>query len=60
MASSGAASGPDALVRFDPKAESFQRWSIRSGGVYAGIIRHICPTRGNLLIRQSGTTASSW
>jgi len=47
---------PDALVRFDPATESFQSWAIPSGGVYAGIVRHMRPTRnGNLLIHQSGT-----
>ena len=47
---------PDALVRFDPKTEKFQSWAIPSGGVYAGIIRHMLPTRdGNLLIHQSST-----
>jgi virginiamycin B lyase len=47
---------PDALVRFDPKDESFQSWAIPSGGVHAGIVRHMRPTReGNLLIHQSST-----
>jgi virginiamycin B lyase len=47
---------PDALVRFDPKTETFQSWPIPSGNVYAGIIRHMRPTRdGNLLIHQSST-----
>jgi virginiamycin B lyase len=47
---------PDALVRFDPKTETFQSWAIPSGGVHAGIIRHMRPTRdGNLLIHQSST-----
>ncbi|WP_299625976.1 hypothetical protein [Pelagibius sp.] len=47
---------PDTLVRFDPASERFQSWAIPSGGVYAGIIRHMRPTRdGNLLIHQSGT-----
>jgi virginiamycin B lyase len=47
---------PDALVRFDPATERFQSWPIPSGGVYAGIIRHMRPTReGNLLIHQSST-----
>ncbi|MDP2621098.1 MAG: hypothetical protein Q8P46_13165 [Hyphomicrobiales bacterium] len=47
---------PDALVRFDPATETFQSWPIPSGGVYAGIIRHMRPTRdGNLLIHQSST-----
>lgn len=47
---------PDALVRFDPKTEKFQSWAIPSGEFYAGIIRHMRPTRdGNLLIHQSST-----
>lgn len=47
---------PDALVRFDPKKETFQSWPIPSGGVYAGIIRHMRKTaEGNLLIHQSST-----
>ncbi len=47
---------PDMLVRFDPKTERFQSWPIPSGGLYAGIIRHMRPTRdGNLLIHQSST-----
>jgi virginiamycin B lyase len=47
---------PDTLVRFDPKTETFQSWPIPSGGVYAGIIRHMRPTRdGELLIHQSST-----
>jgi hypothetical protein len=47
---------PDMLVRFDPKTESFQSWPIPSGGIYAGIVRHMRPTRdGNLLIHQSST-----
>jgi virginiamycin B lyase len=47
---------PDTLVRFDPKTEAFQSWAIPSGGVHAGIVRHMRPTRdGNLLIHQSST-----
>ncbi|TYK66503.1 cytochrome C [Colwellia echini] len=47
---------PDTLVRFDPTTEKFQSWAIPSGNVYAGIIRHMRPTRdGNLLIHQSST-----
>jgi virginiamycin B lyase len=47
---------PDTLVRFDPATERFQSWAIPSGGVYAGIVRHMRPTRdGNLLIHQSST-----
>jgi virginiamycin B lyase len=47
---------PDMLVRFDPATETFQSWAIPSGNVYAGIARHIRPTRdGNLLIHQTST-----
>jgi virginiamycin B lyase len=47
---------PDALVRFDSTTETFQSRAIPSGGIYAGIIRHMRPTReGNLLIHQSST-----
>ena len=47
---------PDPLVRFDPKTETFQSWAIPSGGVYAGIIRHMRADKdGNLLIHQSST-----
>jgi virginiamycin B lyase len=47
---------PDTLVRFDPRTETFQSWAIPSGGVHAGIIRHMRATReGNLVIHQSST-----
>ena len=47
---------PDALVRFDPATEKFQSWPIPSGDIYAGIVRHMRPTKdGNLLIHQSST-----
>jgi virginiamycin B lyase len=47
---------PDPLVRFDPATETFQSWAIPSGGVHAGIVRHMRATRdGNLLIHQSST-----
>lgn len=47
---------PDPLVRFDPATETFQSWAIPSGNIYAGIIRHMRPTRdGSLLIHQSST-----
>ena len=47
---------PDALVRFDPVTETFQSWPVPSGGIYAGMIRHMRPTReGNLLIHQTST-----
>jgi virginiamycin B lyase len=47
---------PDTLVRFDPASETFQSWAIPSGGVHAGIIRHMRATReGNLVIHQSST-----
>ncbi|MGZ8499723.1 MAG: virginiamycin B lyase family protein, partial [Candidatus Binatia bacterium] len=47
---------PDALVRFDPASEKFQSWAIPSGNIYAGMLRHMRPTReGNLLIHQTST-----
>jgi len=47
---------PDTLVRFDPATEKFQSWAIPSGGIHAGIVRHMRATRdGNLLIHQSST-----
>jgi len=47
---------PDVLVRFEPSTETFQSWPIPSGRVYAGIVRHMRPTRdGDLLIHQSAT-----
>jgi len=47
---------PDPLVRFDPSNETFQSWPVPSGDVYAGIVRHMRPTRdGQLLIHQSST-----
>ncbi|CAM3911346.1 Vgb family protein [Rheinheimera salexigens] len=47
---------PDTLVRLDPKTEQFQSWPIPSGGIYAGIVRHMRPTaEGNLLIHQGST-----
>ena len=47
---------PDPLVRFDPDTEKFQSWAIPSGDFYAGILRHMRPTKdGDLLIHQSAT-----
>lgn len=47
---------PDPLVRFDPATERFQSWAIPSGDFYAGILRHMRPTKdGDLLIHQSAT-----
>ena len=44
---------PDALVRFDPAAESFQSWAVPSG---IGIVRHVWVTaEKNLLIHQSSS-----
>ena len=44
---------PDALVRFDPKSETFQSWAIPSG---IGIIRHVWVTKDKaLLIHQSSS-----
>jgi virginiamycin B lyase len=47
---------PDALVRFDIATETFQSWPIKSGNVYAGILRNARTTReGTLLIHQTAT-----
>jgi virginiamycin B lyase len=47
---------PDALVRFDIATETFQSWPIRSGNVYAGILRNARITpQGTLLIHQTAT-----
>ena len=47
---------PDMLVRFDPKNETFQSWPIKSGNIYAGILRNARVTReGTLLIHQTAT-----
>ena len=44
--------GPNTLVRFDPKTEKFQTWTIPSGG---GVVRNIDVTRdGNLVLACSG------
>lgn len=44
---------PDALVRFNPRSESFQSWAIPSG---VGIVRNVWKTEeGNLLIHQSSS-----
>jgi virginiamycin B lyase len=43
---------PNTLVRFDPRAESFQAWSIPSGG---GVVRHmVTAPNGDLLLAYSG------
>jgi virginiamycin B lyase len=43
---------PNTIVRFDPKTENFQTWTIPSGG---GIVRNIDVTRdGNLALACSG------
>jgi virginiamycin B lyase len=43
---------PNTLVRFDPKTEKFQTWTIPSGG---GVVRHMMPTRdGKLALATSG------
>jgi virginiamycin B lyase len=47
---------PDPLVRFDIATESFQSWAIKSGNVYAGILRNARTTpQGTLLIHQTAT-----
>ena len=47
---------PDMLVRFDPATETFQSWPLKSGNIYAGILRNsrITP-QGTLLIHQTAT-----
>jgi virginiamycin B lyase len=43
-------------VRFDIKTETFQSWPIKSGNVYAGILRNARITKqGTLLIHQTAT-----
>ena len=43
---------PNTMVRFDPKTEKFQTWTIPSGG---GIVRNVDVTRdGNIAIACSG------
>ena len=47
---------PDTLVRFDIASETFQSWPIKSGNIYAGILRNARTTReGTLLIHQTAT-----
>jgi virginiamycin B lyase len=43
---------PNGLVRFDPKTEKFQTWTIPSGG---GVVRNMMATKeGNLVLAESG------
>jgi virginiamycin B lyase len=47
---------PDMLVRFDIATETFQSWPIKSGNLYAGIVRNARKTpQGTLLIHQTAT-----
>ncbi|HYC47991.1 MAG TPA: hypothetical protein VED01_21165 [Burkholderiales bacterium] len=47
---------PDMLVRFDIATETFQSWPIKSGNIYAGIVRKSTVTpQGTLLIHQTAT-----
>ena len=47
---------PDMLVRFDPATETFQSWPIKSGDIFAGILRNARVTpQGTLLIHQTAT-----
>jgi virginiamycin B lyase len=47
---------PDMLVRFDPATETFQSWPIKSGNIYAGLVRNSRKTpQGTLLIHQTAT-----
>jgi virginiamycin B lyase len=43
---------PNTLVRFDPRSEKFQTWTIPSGG---GVVRNMMPTAdGRLVLAESG------
>jgi len=43
---------PNTLVRFDPRSEKFQSWTIPSGG---GVVRNMMPTRdGRIVLAESG------
>ena len=43
---------PNTVVRFDPRTEKFQTWTIPSGG---GVVRNVSVTRdGNLAMACSG------
>jgi virginiamycin B lyase len=45
---------PDMLVRFDPATETFRNWPIPSGGIHAGIVRHMRATaEGGPVLHQS-------
>ncbi len=47
---------PDVLVRFDIATETFQSWPIKSGNLYAGLVRNARKTpQGTLLIHQTAT-----
>jgi virginiamycin B lyase len=47
---------PDMLVRFDIATETFQSWPIKSGNIYAGIVRNSRTTaQGTLLLHQTAT-----
>lgn len=47
---------PDAVVRFDPGTENIQSWSVPSGPIMAGIIRHMRPNgAGGLWVHQDST-----
>ena len=47
---------PDPLVRFDIAAETFQSWPIKSGNIYAGIVRNARTTpQGTILLHQTAT-----
>lgn len=47
---------PETLVRFDPHTQTYRSRAILSGGIHAGIVRHMRPTRDrNPPIHQSST-----
>src|SRR5207249_8029978 len=48
---------PNTLVRFDPKTEQFQTWTIPSGG---GVVRNMDATRdGSLALDRKSTRLNS-
>ena len=50
---------PDALVRFDPRTETFQSWPIPSGNVFAGMVHRLDgPVAGVLVLARTSKAAS--
>ncbi|MEX2962940.1 cytochrome C [Microbulbifer sp. TYP-18] len=48
---------PETLVRFDPATEKFQSWVVESGGVKAGLIRHMRASNHGLVAHQTATNS---